>query len=282
LPAPEETSLIFLAFLIPPAIYFFVLGLRNRRRHPILRSGITDFAGVLFAASGFLVLGGPLILERIYERVRILQLLGRAGWLEGVADSWYFWVSLWVLYWVAVFGGAYYLAWRRRHQTSIYNLRSERLEPLLCHILGRLELGWLRADDGRILIGTRAAGNSEGLPRASDVLLAENPLTGGQATPASEQLQAAQTLIAGKAVFQSTAGVRIDSFPALRHLTLHWCGACDRVRPAVEAELADAFTVIPADDNPASLWFLSLSLGLFLLVSLLLVLLIVRALRPFW
>ena len=225
--------MIFLAFLIPPAIYFFILGLRNRRRHPVLRSGITDFAGVLFAASGFLVLGGPLILERIYERVRILQLLGRAGWLEGVADSWYFWVSLWILYWVAVFGGAYYLAWRRRNQTSIYNLRAERLEPLLCHILGRLELGGLRADDGRILIGTRA-------------------------------------------------GVRIDSFPALRHLTLHWHGAYDRVRPAVEAELADAFTVIPADDNPASAWFLSLSLGLFLLVSSLLALLIVRALRPFW
>ena len=47
-------------------------------------------------------------------------------------------------------------------------------------------------------------------------------------------------------------------------------------------ELADAFTVIPADDNPASAWFLSLSLGLFLLVSSLLALLIVRALRPFW
>src|SRR5207253_5437174 len=107
--------------------------------------------------------------------------------------------------------------------------------------------------------------------RASDVLLVENPLAGNQATPASEQLAAAQALIAGKAAFQSTVGVRIDSFPALRHLTLHWRGAYDHVRPAVEAELADAFTVIPADDNPASLWFLSLSLGLFLLVSSLLV-----------
>jgi hypothetical protein len=274
--------LIFLAFLIPPAIYFFILGLRNRRRHPVLRSGITDFAGVLFAASGFLVLGGPLILERIYERVRILQLLGRAGWLEGAADSWYFWIGLWVLYWVAVFGGAYYLVWRRRNQTSIYNLRAERLEPLLGHILGRLELSWLRTEDGRILIGTGQAANSEGLSRARDVLPVENPLTSSQATPATEQSFAAQTLVAGKTASQSTAGVRIDSFPTLRHLTLHWDGVYQGVRPAVEAELADAFTVIPADDNPASLWFLSLSLGLFLLASSLLVLLIARALRPFW
>ena len=83
------------------------------------------------------------ILRERDEGLYRLNTSDTTGWLEGVADSWYFWVSLWILYWVAVFGGAYYLAWRRRNQTSIYNLRAERLEALLCHILGRLELGWL-------------------------------------------------------------------------------------------------------------------------------------------
>ena len=47
----------------------------------VLRSGITDFAGVLFAASGFLVLGGPLILERDKNKI-VRQLVGSPRFVD--------------------------------------------------------------------------------------------------------------------------------------------------------------------------------------------------------
>ena len=46
--------MIFVAFLFPLAVYCLVLGLINRRRQPLMVSAGWDFAGLLFAASGFL------------------------------------------------------------------------------------------------------------------------------------------------------------------------------------------------------------------------------------
>ena len=69
------------AFLFPLTIYLFVLGLINRRRGPLLVSGPWDFAGVLFAASGFLLVVGPSILAGMGDRWRVVRLAGqiRAG-----------------------------------------------------------------------------------------------------------------------------------------------------------------------------------------------------------
>ena len=50
--------MILLAFVIL-AIYLLILGAINRRQHPLMVYGPWDFAGVLFAASGFLLFGGP-------------------------------------------------------------------------------------------------------------------------------------------------------------------------------------------------------------------------------
>src|SRR5207245_1763098 len=98
-------GLIFLVLCIffPVAIYCFCLALVNRRRHPLMISGSWDFAGVLFALSGFLLIGGPLVLEG-------LNRTGRSLWLRSEADSaqtlgeywWYVRVALWALYFAAL------------------------------------------------------------------------------------------------------------------------------------------------------------------------------------
>jgi hypothetical protein len=263
--------LIFLAFLLPPAIYFLLLGFRTRRRHPLLRSAVADFAGVLFAASGFLLAGGPAVLHRVYEEVRLHQALGRARWLDGIGENWYFWLALWGLYSIVVFGGAYLLLWRRRNQTSIYNLEPGRCERLLAQVLERIALLSTRNEDGSILIGSRNGGNLE-MPAARAAADVPDTRFGDK-----------QVLTATEAFpLERTAVLKIESFRALRHLTLHWSGAYEQVRQQVESEFAETLHHVPAAYNPASNWFLGLSMGLFLISSSLSLLLIIRSLRPFW
>src|ERR1700758_3195552 len=59
----EGWSLIFLAlFFFPIALYCLILGMINRRPHPVMVSGSWDFFGLLLAASGLLLFGGPTVL----------------------------------------------------------------------------------------------------------------------------------------------------------------------------------------------------------------------------
>src|SRR5260370_14843850 len=93
----EESSLIFLAFVTPLAVYCLVLSVINRRRHPVIVAGSWDFAGVLFAASGFLLLGGRAILTGLYEQCRLPWLLGQTRSLQGLGAKWTFLTTLWLL-----------------------------------------------------------------------------------------------------------------------------------------------------------------------------------------
>src|SRR5205085_9151174 len=64
---PGITTLLLVAVLFPIAIYLSVLGWINRRARGLLISGPWDFAGILFAASGFLFLGGPTLLGTVMQ-----------------------------------------------------------------------------------------------------------------------------------------------------------------------------------------------------------------------
>jgi hypothetical protein len=46
------------ALALPLAVYLLVLAWINRGRRALMVSGPWDFAGILFAASGFLLFGG--------------------------------------------------------------------------------------------------------------------------------------------------------------------------------------------------------------------------------
>src|SRR5437764_1032979 len=75
---PEEPTLIFVAFLFPLGVYCLILGAVNRRRHPVMMSAAWDFAGLLFAASGFLAFGVPGFLSSFSEQGRRVAMFGRA------------------------------------------------------------------------------------------------------------------------------------------------------------------------------------------------------------
>ena len=72
-----------MAFLFPLAVYCLILGLINRRRHPLMVSAAWDFAGLLFAASGFLAFGLPGILNGFTERGRAPRAARPAGLRRG-------------------------------------------------------------------------------------------------------------------------------------------------------------------------------------------------------
>ena len=97
--------MIFVAFFVPLAIYLLVLGHINRQPRPLIISGIYDFAGLLFAVSGFLLCGGPAVLSSLNERWRMFWLLGE-GRLAGLGMAQHFSLVLALFYFVVVVAGS--------------------------------------------------------------------------------------------------------------------------------------------------------------------------------
>src|SRR5262245_57274805 len=105
-------------------MYLLILGGINRRQHPLMVSGVWAFIGILFAASGFLLFGGPAILSilTMSERWRGFWLLGKSPASSGDAQFMQAWVFLAILYFALVIVGSGMLLWRQRQLTSIYNV----------------------------------------------------------------------------------------------------------------------------------------------------------------
>ncbi len=235
-----------LAFaLFPLAAYCCILALMNRRGHPVMVSGPWDFAGVLFAVSGFLLLLGPFILNSFNQSWRDLWL--RAPWHSswGLSDEWwYLRLSFCVLYFLIVAGGSFFLLRKRGRFTSIYNVDPSGFEEALARVLDRLRLNWLRAGN-RIFIGFHVAPGDPGLARGEF-----SPDPGGSS---------------GSAPNQKTV-LELDPFPAMRHVSLRWPQSAGALRKEIEVELAKVLPALPAPDNPAAMWFTSIGVSLFCLV----------------
>jgi hypothetical protein len=136
--------LLFLAFIFPLGIYCLILGLINRRERPLLVSGPWDFAGVLFAVSGFLLFIGPAVLSSLYEHFRLSWVVGQAGTEGPSGVSYYLWVSLWYVYYIGVVAMALWMLKQRREITALYNVDAATLEVALARVLERLGRGWRR------------------------------------------------------------------------------------------------------------------------------------------
>jgi hypothetical protein len=241
--------LVFLAFVVPIAVYCLVLAIINRRRHPVIVSGPWDFAGVLFAASGILLVGGPAILTGLYEQWRLSWLLGQTRYLQGIGENWSFWISLWLLYFGVVAGGSALILWRRRGLTSIYNVEPAVFTEVLTQVLDRLGLEWLNNGPRRLLVRFPEP------PADTIPVLADH-------APSYPQ----RTAIAAQRTSKSTspwAELALEPFPVMHHVTLHWRGQDEPVRPEVESGLAKALAQVRTRQNPVAAWFLCLALGLF-------------------
>jgi hypothetical protein len=63
--------LIFLAFVVPLALYCFFLAFINRRPHPVVIPASWDFAALLAAVSGLVLCGGPAIMSKLYQQFQL-------------------------------------------------------------------------------------------------------------------------------------------------------------------------------------------------------------------
>jgi hypothetical protein len=256
--------LILLAFFLPLAFYVLVLGIINRRPHPLMVSGPWDFVGILFAASGFLVLGGPFVISTLNENWRVFFVLGPHGASAGAGDRlWTVWLVMSVLYFVIVLAGAAGMVWLQRKKTAIYNIDLATLEEALNAACARLGLH------------PAHSGTSYLFDPAKDLLAAAAPKGGEgiavEARPARQfALSEARQLVL----------MEVDYFRSMRHITLHWSAANSLLRKEVETELAQQLsdTLVP----PGDLWAWLIILGLALLALSFLIAFGVIVYRRLW
>ena len=278
---------LVLCILFPVAIYCFFLALINRRRHPTMVSGSWDFAGVLFALSGFLLIGGPLVLAGLNQIWRSLWLRSDSDSALALGENWWFVrLALWALYFGAISAGAMVLLWKRARVTSIYNVDPAAFEEALARTLNQLQVKSVRAGN-RVFIdfaafpdGTGQEGKISGLPQPA--IISEGALQKPQAEELEKPSYGSPTTLPAPEILgrQSASVLLLDPFPTMRHVTLRWPQQAGPWRQEIEAELNNALLISHTGGNPVALWLMSIGSTLMCLIFFVLALLVFVALLP--
>jgi hypothetical protein len=251
-----------MAFAFPVAAYLLYLAFINGRTRPTMISGPWDFVGVLFATSGFWLVGGPLVLTVFHSRWRPAFVHGD---MAGVASGdWSFvWVLTWLVYFALVLVFTVFFLWRRRAYTLVYNVDVPQLEEALAQVVTRLGLGTARVGNRIVFHGSSVEIEKE-LSEAVAVRagLAPAPVLAAPADALPNEQDS------GKKVL---AKLDLDPFPAMCNVSLHWRRDANGIRRDVEAELARYLAELEAPDNPAAGWFLTIASCLFSAIFLALV-----------
>lgn len=142
--------------LTPVAFYLLWLGSANRRDRPVVVDGTWDFVAVLGAVSGFLLVGGAVVVGAVQSNARYAA---RGNWVQ-LRESWDREQSSWLLvagaYAVAVGAGAAFGIVSRSRSMAVYNLERERLEAVVGEVLSGLgstagRFGDVWSDGGPVL-----------------------------------------------------------------------------------------------------------------------------------
>ena len=258
--------MIFLAiFFFPIALYCLILGMINRRPHPVMVSGSWDFFGLLLAASGLLLFGGPTLLAIYYDRDVRDFLLGKYRFVSldfTFTNLFLKWWLFWLLYYVLVIGGGAVLVWLRRHITSVYNVEPLVFDETLGHVLDRTGVLWTRMGN-RVYIGFPAPRGRHLPPRVAPA----EPLP----APVSTQVMPGPAPQVTEPLFEvvrpdQEAVVDVEPFYATRHVTLNWRSAGGTVRAQVEAELGRVLPEVHTGNNPMGTWLMIVATSLFALI----------------
>jgi hypothetical protein len=210
--------LLLLVFLIPLGLYCLILAGINRRPHPVLVSGTWDCIGLLFGVSGFFLGVIPGLAGLLYSNA-----LREPPFLVVLA------------YFFLVAFGAVLAVWQRGKATVIYNINPEDWEKVFAAVLARFDMEQTRS-------GKHISLGGSGIDDAHH----QDNETAIQAKP---------HLLTS---FQRTAVLRVDSFPALNNVTLHWEHVRSEFREQIEAELTAALKTVETLDNPAGSWLLGI------------------------
>lgn len=264
-----ESLLFFLLGLIPIVLYCLVFAWINSRERSVLVNGTWDFVGVLFAASGFLILVGPNILAGIFDRYQLA--LARGGTRPHESTSYFLWIALMLLYFTIVVVGTYFILLRRSKITTAYNVDPEAFARELIFVLDKHGLNWVRSENtffvrntparkdhangatsdvgNPVYAGSRPVGQESKSERVESRPLAsgsrQEPASGGST---SNPFMEALTLDSNE--------IDLETARALRNVTLTWRPAQSVLRQEIETELAKHCSRFTPRHNPAGFWLL--------------------------
>lgn len=220
--------------LMPLALYFLFLATLNQRRRPTMLTGLWDFTCLLLGLSGFLLLGGPILVGAINSALRNILLSGtfaefRAAW----RSSGMVWSILAGSYLASLTALIALFMLLRRKVTVIYNVGPDALSELLTGLLEAKNLKWRHLPGGLEIV--RPRGSVDGEPRAM--------------------------------MHDDRAVLTIRSFPALRHASLEWRdGETALLRAEVESGVDELLQTMEAGPNPAGGWFMSTAITIFVIM----------------
>jgi hypothetical protein len=245
-----------LVCLLPLGLYFLFLAHLNSRKHPSLLHGTWDLACLLMGLSGFIVVGGPVILAAFDSSLRSYLVEGTGPNSLPVPRSD---VTMWSLLAAAYICGlvvALVVMFRARSRVSVlYNAQPADADNVLAGALERLHLPW-RKRLGSFEIGSPDDKRAQA-PVGVEHLGEANALESRPVAPLVEVMS-----------------VQIESFPAMRNVTLRWSEEEPELRRSIEAEIEKALPQVAVPDNPAASWLLTASVVLFALMLLWMALLI--------
>lgn len=267
--------MLLVVLILPIAAYLFVLGRINRRPHPLVVSGPWDFAGILFAASGFLLVGGPALLDNLTfsESWRPFWLLAKpaektapaadvgdarvipqTSKLSDETDVADFLLRvrtiLCVVYFIAIIAGAAYLLHRRRMLTAVYNVEAAQIETILGDTFERWQIRFVQT--GNLLTFDPEAETLAVPPALSEGILAEGNLLQAAATRSIRLVERPTTL-------------EVEASPRMCHVTMKWNPPDSPLRREVESQLRTGLATAPAPANQAGELLLLISGSLFFL-----------------
>jgi len=271
--------LLVVCVVFPLAVYFLVLAQLNRRRHPVMVGGVWDFAGVLFALSGFLLLGGPFIMATFNQDWRDFWLRSPFRSSTGLSEHWwYLRLGLWACYFAAIFIGSIFLLRGRSRITSIYNVDPDTFDQSLGRVLENLHLKWNRTghafsihgpvlSDGQALlketvgVSSQAIIEQRGLGMEDRGSIVNSREIRGQESGVSDQESGDRGHPASPLTTHHSplTTLEVNPFPAMCHVTLQWSGNDRQMRREIETELAKLLRGVSAPHNPAATWLMSVA-----------------------
>jgi hypothetical protein len=233
-----------LACLFPVSLYCLYLALLHNRRNPTLIAGPWDFAGTLIALSGFLLIGGTVLIFSLHTAARdawlrsagVAQLYRVHRQLDALS------LGIWGAYTLALLGGSAWLIWSRGDHTSVYNITPDEMEEVVEKMCARIDLSFGRRGP-RLLLGyDRPAPKST---TDSFEVPADVPRPSGPAPRAS---------------------VDLDGSSAMRFVSLRWVYAAPGTRQELEAELARELARFEASPGPVAGWLVTAAGALMILM----------------
>ena len=120
-----------LCCLMPVTFYLCWLAAVNKKSHPTVVSGRWDFALVLAALSGFLLIGGALLLTLVQSDTRFLMRGNFEQLREGWGESSAAWLFVAVGYLALVVGASAMTLTNRTRWLSIYNVDVPTVERVI-------------------------------------------------------------------------------------------------------------------------------------------------------